>query len=287
MYKRQISSNKILYAIFESNAVYEGYYASITSVSDAALKSSLSTLLNNTIFKLSYGDSRYILDESDIDPSNPNNVLTIYDRKSVSGVWTGLNTSTTFNREHVWPNSRLGVPRVDNSDKNIASDLHNLRAAIPTTNSTRGNKWFDLSTTTTTYFPGDYDKGDVARILFYMVTMYPKLNLVDVITSAMDSATYQEAGMYMANKSVLLLWHIEDPVDDFERNRNEVIYTYQKNRNPFIDHPEFVERIWGPIVIRHEQTSTNLTIDFEHIMTEIIIIPEINYTELKKNTYSM
>jgi endonuclease I len=45
--------------------------------------------------------------------------------------------------------------------------------------------------------------------------------------------------------STLKDWHEEDPVDDFERHRNEVIYTdYQSNRNPFIDHPEYVEQIW-------------------------------------------
>ncbi len=282
-----ITSNITLYAIFESNEVYDGYYASITSVSNAQLMNSLSALLNNTIVKLSYGDARYILDESDVDPLNSNNVLTIYDRKSVSGVWTGLNTSTTFNREHVWPNSRLGVPSVNNSDKNIASDLHNLRAAIPSTNSSRGNKWFDVSTTSASYFPGEDDKGDVARILLYMITMYPRLSLVDVITSAMDNATYQEGGMFMAKKSVLLRWHIEDPVDDFERNRNDVIFSYQKNRNPYIDHPEFVERIWGPIVVTSTNQTQTIHIDFESIMTEIIVTYEIHYTEFKKTTYIM
>lgn len=53
----------------------------------------------------------------------------------------------------------------------------------------------------------------------------------------------------MGKLSTLLKWHIEDPVDDFERNRNEVIFSYQGNRNPYIDHPEFVEMIYGVIVL--------------------------------------
>jgi hypothetical protein len=44
---------------------------------------------------------------------------------------------------------------------------------------------------------------------------------------------------------MFLEWHVEDPVDDFESNRNDILYGYQSNRNPFIDHPELVERIWG------------------------------------------
>lgn len=222
---------------FDANA----YYASANSKTGEQLFLSLRTIIQTGMIKVSYGDARYILDESDRHPLDPDNVLTIYDRQSVSGVWDG----TTWNREHVWPNSRLGVSSVTNTQKNIASDLHNLRAAIVSTNSSRSNKWYDTTTTASTYYPGDADKGDVARILFYMVVMYPNLDLVNVITQSMDDGMYVEAGTYMAIMSLLLQWHIDDPVDNFERNRNDVIYHYQNNRNPFIDRPEYVAQIWG------------------------------------------
>lgn len=222
---------------FDANA----YYASANSKTGEQLFLSLRTIIQTGMIKVSYGDARYILDESDRHPLDPDNVLTIYDRQSVSGVWDG----TTWNREHVWPNSRLGVSSVTNTQKNIASDLHNLRAAIVSTNSSRSNKWYDTTTTGSTYYPGDADKGDVARILFYMVVMYPNLDLVNVITQSMDDGMYVEAGTYMAIMSLLLQWHIDDPVDNFERNRNDVIYHYQNNRNPFIDRPEYVAQIWG------------------------------------------
>ncbi|MFW5895070.1 MAG: endonuclease, partial [Bacillota bacterium] len=65
-----------------------------------------------------------------------------------------------------------------------------------------------------------------ARMLFYMDARYDNLSLSD-----------NPGGTEMGYLSELLQWHYEDPVDDFERNRNEVIHSHQGNRNPFIDHP--------------------------------------------------
>lgn len=238
-----VNQDLTLYAKWqlENQFVYTGYYASINGLQGNTLFLELRSIIQFDMIKISYGDARYILDESDRDPENSSHILTVYDRVSVSGVW---DAGGTWDREHVWPNSRLGIERVNNNSKNIGSDLFNLRPSIPSTNRARSNKWYDLTTTNNTYFPGEDDKGDVARILLYMITMYPQLNLVEVITSIMDSSTYELAGAYMAVKSVILQWHIEDPVDDFERNRNEVIYSYQNNRNPYVDHPELVGFIW-------------------------------------------
>jgi hypothetical protein len=69
----------------------------------------------------------------------------------------------------------------------------------------------------------------------------PDLELVD----AVNTFNRNEPGKgYFGKLSTLLDWHISDPVDSFEMNRNHIIYSYQKNRNPFIDHPEFVAKIW-------------------------------------------
>jgi endonuclease I len=80
------------------------------------------------------------------------------------------------------------------------------------------------------YEPHDDVKGDVARIVFYMATMYSNLNI-----------------NLLGDLDMLIDWHFLDPVDDFERNRNEVIYSYQKNRNPYIDNPDYVELVWEVI----------------------------------------
>lgn len=200
------------------------YYQSVEGLSGQALEVGLRAIVSNYTYK-SYDAARYILDETDRDPYNPNNLILVYLQTSVSSVW---DSGVTWNREHVWPQSLL------NYDSTMTSDLHNLKPADNRENSSRGNKYFDNSTTSSSYCPPNAVKGDIARILFYMVIRYEVLNLVD-----------RTPGVYeMAMLSVLLTWHELDPVDDFERNRNEVIYSYQKNRNPFIDYPSFVDLIW-------------------------------------------
>ncbi len=134
------------------------------------------------------------------------------------------------------------------------TDLHHLRATDVQTNSTRGNLDFDTGGNEYKGAPGNfYDsdsfephsrvKGDVARMLFYMAVRYegddrfPDLELNDKVNNG--------SSPLHGKMSVLLKWHKQDPVDQIERNRNEIIYqTYQHNRNPFIDHPEWASEIW-------------------------------------------
>jgi hypothetical protein len=82
---------------------------------------------------------------------------------------------------------------------------------------------------------------------------------------------------YHGKLSVLLIWHKKDPVDDFERNRNEVIYSYQNNRNPFIDYPEFVDLIWG------EKANANQTAGIQNILFGIIV----DLTALRRNNFTL
>lgn len=207
------------------------YYDDAEGLEGTALEEALRTIINNGFVGVSYGDSRYDLDDTDADPNNSSNLILVYEQISISGVW---DSGATWNREHVWPQSLLGLS-VNNSSVNAGSDLHNLKPADPGTNSSRSNKYFDNMTTSAAYEPPDEVKGDIARILFYMVIMYDNLELVDGTPTTYEMGALQ----------TLLAWNDLDPVDDFERDRNEEIYSIQYNRNPFIDYEHFVELIFG------------------------------------------
>lgn len=210
----------------------DGYYDGTEDLSGENLKVLLRTIINDGFDGVSYGEARYILDESDADPNNPDNLILVYLGNSIPNAW---DLGVTWNREHVWPQSLLGA-EASNPTTNIASDLQNLKPADPSENSSRGNDFYDNVSTSDSYVPRDEVKGDVARILFYMITMYDHLALVNEKPGVLE----------MAKLDVLLEWHEQDTVDAFERNRNDVIYSYQKNRNPFIDHPEYVQMIYNP-----------------------------------------
>jgi len=105
-------------------------------------------------------------------------------------------------------------------------------------------------------------RGDVARAILYMDLRYeggnhggtgysePDLIITDDLDLIADSSSSSNLSVaYMGLKSILLAWHEQDPVDDVERAHNDGVYTYQGNRNPFVDHPEWVERLyvaWAP-----------------------------------------
>ena len=235
----------------------DGYYSSAENKSDQALRSTLHNIIDDhNEFPYTSGstDTWDILQESDADPLNSNNVILIYTRESVNGPQE-YNGGGGWNREHVWAKSRGDFGTATGE----GTDVHNLRASNIQVNTTRLNYSFDDCTSSScvqtygnsysdsalVFEPRDEDKGDVARIIFYMDLRYEgdsgEEDLVMTESILSTSSKLPRHGV----RSTLLQWHELDPVDDFERNRNDVIYSYQGNRNPFIDHPELVDYIWG------------------------------------------
>ena len=225
---------------------YNGYYSSVSGLYGEELMLALREILWINISMPSYTEIKSILEVTDRDPNNSSNVIHIYTGQSVVGAW---DPAREWDREHIWPNSRLGILRVSETGRNAASDAHNLRPINASINSSRGNLFFDYENGT--YWYPDYnrvdsrsDVGDVARSTFYMSVMYDWLNLTDDLTQMINSDTYHFDHTDLGLLSAFIEFHYQDLPDSFEINRNNVIYSYQNNRNPFVDYPHFVELIW-------------------------------------------
>lgn len=257
------------------------YYESAQDLKGKELVERLRIIISTNLNSVNYRDYKEIGEHADYIEGNKEKVIGIYDGRELKANW---GSRSEWHREHVWPNSRLGMERVKETEVNQGSDPHNLRAIYPSTNSSRSNRYFDNSDADTfghiirtgekgRYYPGDNDKGDVARILMYMVVRYHFLGLTDHIEYLSRPAYTIEAG-YMGKLSVLLEWHEDDPVNNFERRRNDVIYEYQNNRNPFIDHPDLFSEVFNYLIELDGNRNVNITLYFEFI---------INYSELKKD----
>ena len=224
------------------------YYENALGKSGSSLKTALHNIIDDHT-EISYSNVWEALRNTDEDPANQNNVILLYTGRSQSKTSNGSSIDS-WNREHVWAKSHGDF----GTSMGEGTDLHHLRPTDVSVNSSRGNKDFDNGGTaqkeapdtyadSDSWEPRDEVKGDVARMIFYMAVRYEGDNgeLDLEVTEKVNNGSAPLHGKL----STLLQWHQQDPVDDFERNRNEVIYQdYQHNRNPFIDHPEWVEAIW-------------------------------------------
>jgi len=155
-----------------STTIDMSYYDQAVGLTGDDLFYELHDIISTNTNTMSYDDAKFILEESDRDPNNPNNVILVYTRESVKGQWDYPN----WNREHVWPQSKLdGAPK---------ADAHNLKPADVQENSRRGNLPFGYNSSSGVYEPHDDVKGDIARIIFYMATIYTQLSI--------NSATIEE-----------------------------------------------------------------------------------------------
>ncbi|WP_406378843.1 endonuclease I family protein [Streptomyces sp. NBC_01618] len=224
------------------------YYEDALGKSGTALKSALHTIISNQT-KISYSQVWDALKNTDEDPANPSNVILLYTGRSKPKSDNGGSVGQ-WNREHVWAKSHGDFGTATGP----GTDIHHLRPADVTVNSIRGNKDFDNGGSAVSGAPGNYTdsdsfeprdavKGDVARMILYMAVRYegddafPDLEPNDKVSNG--------SAPYIGRLSVLKAWSQEDPPDSFEKRRNDVIFDrYQHNRNPFIDHPEWVKSIW-------------------------------------------
>lgn len=227
----------------------ETYYQSAIGLTDNALKRTLHEIIDDHQ-ELSYSNVWQALRVTDEDPNNSSNVILLYTGRS-QDKYTNGGFVDEWNREHVWAKSHGDF----GTSMGPGTDLHHLRPTDVSVNSTRGNLDFDnggifhteateCKYDTDSWEPRDAVKGDVARMIFYMAVRYEGDD--GEIDLEVSDAVENGSNPLHGKLSTLIKWHNQDPVDAFEQNRNEIIYNmYQHNRNPFIDHPEWVDEIWN------------------------------------------
>jgi hypothetical protein len=232
-----------------------GYYDSLDGLADLELRQALQDIIaeEGVVRTQTYADIIDILKEADQNPENSNQVWLVYTEQGRPKLdfQTGSVSTGKWNREHTYPRSRGNFFDIEEDEiadgrdifwnttadslRHGNSDAHALRAVDGPENSSRGNQHYGQYIGPTATQGSFY--GDVARSVLYMAIRYNGLQVVD----GFPEGTVGELG----DLATLLEWHRNDPPDDFEMNRNNVVYTWQFNRNPFIDQPDLVEYIWG------------------------------------------
>lgn len=266
----------LLFAVLLSPLSFsnDNYYSAITNETGAQLKSALKNIIKRShkdrgysalfnVYSESDRDRTYDRDGSIVDmySENPNgkDPYNFKSKNKKCGTYKG--EADCYNREHIFPQSsfRKASPMRADFFHVYPSDgyVNNRRGRYPF-GEVKNAKWTSkngskvgLNTfegvSVTAFEPIDEFKGDIARALFYFATRYQ-----DRITSFnhewLDGSRHQVYRGWFSR--LLLKWHKQDPVSAHERNRNNAGYSFQGNRNPFIDHPEWVQKIWVKSRIR-------------------------------------
>ncbi len=240
-----------------------GYYDPAAGLSGYALQSALHNIIDNhnhisysAIWTAFYTTDDRNGDEvwdmySDIPGGTPpyTYILGYHQGGSAGGEGVG------YNREHSWPKSWFGgevSPMYTDLFHVVPTDIYvnNRRGnepygevSNPTWTSENGSRLGPCSYpgySGTAFEPIDGYKGDFARNYFYMATRY--LGEGGWPGSAMANGAVLTAWA----EAMLIEWHLGDPVSVKETDRNDAVYNIQNNRNPFIDHPEYVLMIYDP-----------------------------------------
>jgi endonuclease I len=236
------------------------YYAGTEGLSGSALALQLNSIIDGHTFIPYTSGSTDVWDALDVldqDPNDPTKVIDVYSGDSLgltNKCGSSCPNADSWNREHTWSQSRGSFDTGDVP----GTDLFHMRVSRGNTNSSRGNLDFDetvggsvpgcpsvCTRDSDSFEPRENIKGDIARGLFYMDVRYNgdaddgyglNLRMWDQVG---------DSGSQIGKLSTLVAWSLADPPDDRERWRNDKIDgDYQHNRNPFIDHPEWVEAIW-------------------------------------------
>ncbi len=225
----------------QGSGKYKDLYDSFTfNLFDNELKSALTNYVSNHT-SLGYDIARDRMFDT-IDKLNGDTIECVYTGKKIKASNRSEAQNKGFNTEHTYPQGFF------DENEPMRSDLFHLYPTESNSNSARSNYPFGIVVSNMTYNvggsklgdnssgqivfePRDKHKGNVARSLFYFIIRYPN-NYSNYFNQASQEGTFR-------------IWNKFDKVDTLELQRNSFIENYQTKRNPFIDHPEFVDRIFS------------------------------------------
>lgn len=287
--KKLLSLGVLLWQMLVFAQIPAGYYNGTENLTGAALKTKLSQIITNGHMDKGYSALLGAYPSTDIDKffENDNTVLDIYSENPTGtdpytysfsnncGTYQG--EGSCYNREHVIPQSFF-------SDASpMRNDIHHVRPTDGYVNGKRGTYPFGkVGTATytsmngskigTCVYPGysgivfepiDRFKGDIARMIFYFVTRYENQLSGFATGNMMAQNTYPSLQPWF--KTMLIEWSNNDPVSPEEISRNNASYVFQGNRNPYIDHPEFVNAVWGTPITDTTPPNAPLNLNYSNI----------------------
>lgn len=237
-----------------------GTYYDQISTSNPTFIQDLQSRIRTPFVSISYGqyDETIVANFASRDTVNGQKVITcVYSGENY--VYSGIFVWDHFSREHTWCKNWMPIKPVETDPE--YSDQHHL---FPTNqndvNSKRSNHPFGIvknvigtqyleskygtdAKGNTVFEPRNSHKGDAARALLYMSLKYNGIRGGDWTFNHLNGVTLPNAGEAPQDLNTLLEWNRQDPPDKWEVDRNNYIESIQKNRNPFVDHPEYVNYI--------------------------------------------
>jgi deoxyribonuclease-1 len=216
---------------FEADGVYsQAYYATTQNLTEGPLRATLTSLLGSNTSSLSYNVAR---DNMYGTLDNHGGIVEcVYTGRTATFNTRAGATANNFNCEHTFPQSFFS------SAAPMVSDIHHLFPSDEIANTQRSNNPFGIITGTPAWTQGgskrlngvfeprDAHKGDCARAMLYFVTRYGDYS-----------------NFYLPQEPTLYTWHKTFQPDSLDRYRNDGIYALQNNRNPYVDYPQFLDRI--------------------------------------------
>ncbi|MCX7697556.1 MAG: endonuclease [Bacteroidales bacterium] len=265
-----------------------GYYDPAEGLTGESLKLALHNIISSNVQVLSYSALWQAYTRTDVKPngkiwdiySDIPGGTPPYEYTPITNQCGNYNSEgDCYNREHVVPSSWF------NDASPMYTDLYMVLPTDGYVNNKRGNypygniasaTWVSMNGSKlgpfsgsgysgTVFMPIDSFKGDVARIFFYVTVRY-----MDRIPS-WQSPVYQNGDLASWAEQLFIQWHELDPVSTKERLRNDSVFKIQKNRNPFVDHPEWVYSIWGPTASNMDNSKNSFSFYFDPTSAKIYL----------------